>query len=534
MFRRTSTSAGVALALLLAAGLLAGCSDGGQSSGAQGSEAVDLTSLQEGILGEDTGGEPVEGGQVTMAVFAEPRSLDPTVSIAALSTGGVEMLNIYDSLMRYDAEAQEFEPRLAKTLETEDNRTWTMTLRDDVTFSNGKPLDAAAVQASQTRYATASAPEAALWNDNVANVSTPDDRTVVYELKRPWAQFPGILSTGPGMVVAKESTRGEDFTPIGAGPFTLESWDPQEAMVLQPREDYWGGAPNLDSLRFVYLPNATAAIESMDGGQVDMIYVREPDQVEEVLSGDAHGYVNFVASGNSAIINAGKGRPGSDPRVRQAMQLAINPEIITTRAFRGAEGGTSTVFPDYSRWHSDVDGLDYDPDRAKELLKEAKADGYDGAVEWTDGSDPASRETALAIKAMWEAVGFDVDVHIARTTSDQITKATEQDFDVMAWGFSFREADPFPKMFATLHSDGTQTYGGATSPEMDSLLEEFQVADSLADQQSIMEQVQEQVNDDVPFLSFGAYAEMLSWTEDVHDVVGTVNSMVMFDRAWKG
>ncbi|WP_110206859.1 ABC transporter substrate-binding protein [Nocardioides daejeonensis] len=533
MIRRRTKRVQALLAAGLATLLVAGCSSA-TSGGGPKREAVDLSSITEGYIGTDKAGDPVDGGTLTMASFAEPRSLDPAVTIAALTTGGSEMLNIYDTLMRYEASDTTFVPQLAESLESDDNVTWTLRLRDGVLFSDGSTLDSAAVKRSQERYVALSGPESALWKANVTKVETPDPSTVVYTLAKPWAQFPGILSTGPGMVVGEKSGEGESFKPIGAGPFTLGPWAPQESLTLNARADYWDGKPHLDSVKFVYLPSALTALESQRKGEIDVAFVREPDQVEDVLKSKPHAYVNMTAAQNSALINASEGRPGEDPRVRKAMQLAIDTQLLTERAFKGAGGGSPTIFPGYSRWHGDTEGLAYDPDAAKELLEQAKADGFDGKIHYVDGSDPASRDTALAVKALLEAVGFEVEIDLMRTVADLINKVViDRDYDVSAWGHSFRESDPIPKMFAIMHSTGNQLYGSYTSKAMDALLEEFQVAPSYEEQKAVMDRIQQQVNADVPFLVFGPYAETVVWNENVRAVTGAANSMVLYSKTWK-
>lgn len=533
MIRCTTRKFHVLTAIGLSLTLAAGCSSASSGGGTK-AKGVDLSSVKEGYLGSDKKGTPADGGTLTMASFTEPRSLDPAVTIAALTTGGTEMLNLYDSLMRYDASDSSFVPQLAEGISTDDNITWTLTLRDGVLFSDGSTLDSAAVKASQERYASMPAPEAALWKANIASIETPDPLTVTYTLKRPWAQFPGILTTGPGMIVGKAAGANESFKPIGAGPFQVGKLAPQESLTVTAREDYWAGKPKLDSVKFVYLPNAQTAIDSQDNGEVDVIFLREPDQVEKALTGSPHGVVNMTAAQNSALINADKGRPGSDPRIRKAMQLAIDTSLLTERAFDVTDAGSPTIFPEYSRWHGDTEGLAYDPEAAKKLVEEAKADGFDGSIHYVDGSDPASREIALAVKAQLEAVGFTVKTELARTVADLITKvAVDRDYDVSAWGHSFRESDPIPKMFAIMHSTGTQLYGSYTSPEMDALLEEFQTSPSYEEQKAVMDKIQQKVNDDVPFLVFGPYAETVLWTENVRGVLGAGNSMVLFSQAWK-
>ncbi|MEU3270209.1 ABC transporter substrate-binding protein [Saccharomonospora sp. NPDC006951] len=536
--KRTRTAAvrsffGATMAAALA--VTASCSAAAPDSGTGAGKPSEI-SYQEGIVGGGEDGDPVKGGTLSLAPFAEPRSLDPAVTIASGSTGGIEMINIYDTLMRYDSAEKDFVPQLAEKLEAgEDNTTWTLTLREGVTFSDGSPLDAEAVKFSQERYAGMPAPEAALWNDNVTGIETSGPRTVVYRLDSPWPSFPSVLSTGPGMIVAEGAGEGESFTPVGAGPFALERWAPQEEMVLAARKDYWAGAPHLDKVRFAYLTDQQAGIDSLNSGGVDAVFVRDPDKVDTVLGEDKPAYVNMVALSNIALINASEGRPGEDPRVRKAMQLATNPQLMMERAFNGAGYGSSAMFPEYSRWHTETGGLPHDTAEAKRLLEEAKADGFDGKVEFLDASDPASRSTALAFKAQLEAVGFEVTTNLARTVADQISKiSVEKDYDVVAWGLSYRESDPFSKMYATMHSNGTQVYSGYTSGKLDELIERFQAAASEKDQLAVMDEIQRQVNEDVPYLSWGPFAEIVTWNDNVHGVTGAANSMVLLGSSWKG
>ncbi len=518
--------------------LAAGCADSDGGAGEEGSIAAsEFGELKDGMVNiTPASGEPVDGGTVEFAAYSEPRSLDPAKTIAAITTGGAEMLNIYDSLMRYDAAADEIVPQMAEGLEhNEDYTRWTLTLRDGVAFSDGSPVDAAAVKASQKRYSAASAPEAAIWNANVVDIATPDDATVVYTLDKTWPEFSFLLTSGPGMIVAPSAGPvGDGFTPIGAGPFTLDDWNQGNSLKLAARPDYWDGAPHLDSVEFVYMPTMQVSMETMFNGGVDMVFVREPDDVNALLQRDTPGYVNMTAASNAALINAAPGRAGADPRVRKAMQLAIDPAVLSRRAYGDPAFGESTLFPAYSRWNTDVVAPQTDPEKARELVAAAKADGFDGEIVSINAPDQARQQQAMAIEAQLEAVGFDVDTKIMPTIGDQIRViASEQDYDLGAWGMSLREPDPFPKMFEILHSDGKQTYGMHTGPEMDALIEQFQVATDHDDQMRIMADIQKQVNEDVPFLTFGYYAEYVGWQTNVHGIEGTSNSMVSFADAWK-
>lgn len=535
--KRRRTGLRPALALGASMVLLASCG-GGASNGSAEDAGEGEFEYEEGMVGDqEPPGDPVEGGSLTYAPYSEPRSLDPAVSIASAATGGTELMALFDTLLRYDTEEEEYVAQLAEGIEPNDDFTeWTLTLRDDVEFSDATPLDAEAVAASQERYAEApGAPEGALWNDNVTGISTPDDTTVVYELDRPWSSFPAILGSGPGMIVAEEAGAvDEDFEPIGAGPFTLAEQRADEELVLEANAGYWSGEPPLDELRFVYLGEQTTVQDSLESGGVDGGYFRDPDVVDMVLEGEYAAYSNLVAASDTAIFNDEEGRPGADPRVRRAIQLAVDPEMVRNRVYDGHGISSPLLYPEYSRWYSeDVEALDHDVEEAEALLEEAMADGYDGKITYLDSSIGAARDTAQLMKAALESVGFEVETELVPTVTDLINRlAVEQDYDMAGWGLNFREGDPFSKMFEVMHSNGAQTYGMPTSDEMDAALEELQAApDDDAAREAIAE-IQAIWNEDVPFLGWMPFAELSAWNENVHGVKGAANSMVAFDEAW--
>ncbi|NLT30137.1 MAG: ABC transporter substrate-binding protein [Propionibacterium sp.] len=444
------------------------------------------------------------------------------------------MINIYDTLVRYDPEQREVVPQLAESLEPNDDFTvWTLTLRPGTTFSDGSPFDAEAVVGSFDRYANSeSAPDKTLWNANVQQTDVMDDTTVEIVLAEPWPGFVNLLASGPGMIVGEGSGEGDGFTPIGAGPFTVESVKPGEETVLAANPNYWDGEPYLDRLRIVYYENPITSAEALESGDVQAIYNRDPNMVEELLAAGYPGFRQMVAASNVALINAADGHPGADVRVRQAMQLAIDPQILVDRAFQGKGLASTELFPEYSRWHGDEGKTEHDPTKAAELLEEAKSEGFDGKIEYFDGADPQSRDIALAVEAQLEAVGFEVNVTYLRAAADQITTANSGSYDVMGWGHNYREFDPYPKMFATIHSQGNQTYGAHTSSEMDAAIEAFKAASTEEEQQQAMNEVSALYNEQVPFLNWGPFGEHYFWAQNVYDVQGAANSMVIFGKAW--
>ncbi|NMM91515.1 ABC transporter substrate-binding protein, partial [Rhodococcus sp. SRB_17] len=259
-----------AVTLAVTAGMfLASCADNGSGGGGETVESG--SALKIGMVNEQADpGTPTKGGTLTFSGYAAVTTLDPAKGQVAGSTGGSELGAIYDVVMRYDPIKQEFVPQLAKSLEaSSDSKTWTLKLRDGVTFSDGTPLDSKAVTDSITRYVTNKGPQSSLWAAKVASMDTPDATTVVFNLVDPWTGIQSMLATGPGMIVAPTAQKGDQFTPIGAGAFTLENFSPNVELVLAARPDYYGGAPNVDKLKLISIVGAQPTAEALKTGGID-------------------------------------------------------------------------------------------------------------------------------------------------------------------------------------------------------------------------------------------------------------------------
>lgn len=526
----------LAATLAVAAMLTSACvsSEAGKTDGAK-TQKTERGRYTFGIVGDQPdGGTPVDGGTLRIADYAEARSLSPAVTYATGASGGSALAAVYDVLMRYDTAAKKYEPQLAKSLQSSaDLKTWTLKLRDGVKFSDGTPLDADAVTASLAWYQKNKGADTALLAPNVAKTEATDDSTVVFTLRSPWATFPAMLAQAPGMIVAPAAYAGKTFEPIGAGPFVLDRYAPQEEMVLKANKGYFKGKPHLDAIRFTWPQSDRTKLESLEDGTVDLTYMRSPDVVDEAVKAGHPGELTLTGLGNMVVINTREGRPGADLRVRKAMALALDPELDTERAYDGKGLPGKEIFPPESRLHSDVKPTGVDLDQAKKLLAEARKDGYDGTVSYMDGTDPVSRAKGVVTKAMLERVGFTVKLDLVSSIADRTSKTyVEHDFDLSRGAASISESDPYHRLQSVLNSTSYGNPGGYANPEMDALLVRLQAADSDAATQKILDEVQTLFNEDVPLVNLGASAAFTAWGKNVHGVVPTDEYMALFGEAW--
>ena len=173
---------------------------------------------------------------------------------------------------------------------------WTLKLRDGATFSDGTPVDSAAVLWSIDHYLQKKGTHSQVWKTAVREMNSPDASTVVFTLLQPWDEFPIMFTTGPGMIVAPSSMATGTFAPIGAGPFTVEKFASQDELSsrhvrrIGTARRTWRSFDSRQSL--TSRPNLKAL--HTDGIQV--AYLRSPDYIHEALEAGDPGFVTSRVS----------------------------------------------------------------------------------------------------------------------------------------------------------------------------------------------------------------------------------------------
>lgn len=527
----------LAVALIAGAMLTSACVSPNDSGGSGKEKAAERQRYEFGLIGnQPEAGEPVRGGTLNFADYAEARSLSPAVTYATGASGGSAMAAVYDVLMRYDTETKQYEPWLAESLESnKDATTWTLELRDDVTFSDGTPMNAKAVVDSINWYQKNKGADTALLAPNIAKMEATGDSTVVFTMRTSWAKFPAMLAKAAGMIVAPASYAGKKFKPIGAGPFVLERHAPQEEMILKANKKYWKGEPHLDAVRFFWPLTDEAKIEALEDGTADATHMRSPEVVDEAVKAGHPGDLTLTSLGSVVNINSREGRPGHDVRVRKAIALALDPELDVKRSFDGKGLPGMDLFPPESKWHSGVKPLGTDVEQAKKLVAEAKKDGFDGKLTYLDGTDPVSRTQAVATKAMLEQAGFTVKFDFVASIADQVKRTyMDHDFDLSRVAVSVSEGDPYHRLQIAMNSKSFGNSSGYANPKMDKLLARLHAATDDKQRQEAIDGIQTLVNETVPMANVGASAAFTAWGKDVHGIVPTDEYMTLFGEAWIG
>lgn len=375
-----------------------------------------------------TSSKPVSGGTLTYASGdAEPTCLDPHVGgnypQALLATQYIEEL--------VGLEDGEPTPELAtKWTTSDDGKTLSFTLRDDVTFTDGTPFDAAAVVANIEHVqdpATASS-TGYLALQSITKATATDDHTVTLSLSRPDSALlesfsqPWVGMESPKALERKQATNCE--SPVGTGPFAVTGWKHGDRVTLTKNTDYWGKTkPRLSGITWRFLPDSTSRYAALQSGQVDVIDNAQPDQLKAASAKGAIRDLDAPRPGasNRLELNSGHG-VFRDEAVRQAFIAGAEIDPGLQSLFLGtAKRSYSVLSSAEPLAYSEKSRFDYSPTKAKQLLDDAgwtvgsdgirQKDGQQLTVTFpvsTNQSVPAERSLFQQIQASEKAVGFKV------------------------------------------------------------------------------------------------------------------------------
>ena len=407
---RWSTVAVVGLVLVSAA-----CGDDDDSSEEEAATTAVAESGAEGAATTEAGAEgsatteagaASEGGgtqeRLVVAAAVEPETLD----LGNLIDTSLEVWQILDPIVQRLPDGS-YRPMLAAELptqpDTSDPLTWQVTLRDDATFHDGTPVDAAAVVEWMT-YVASFDPRTKEIVD-VAQSFTPtvvDDRTVEISFNTPGAAGVGINSAMSRFLIQKAATPDMDTNPVGTGAYKVAEWNRGQSLTLERNDDYWGDAPPFGTIEFRYIPDAAARVASLQSGEVDVITdlnTEDAEAVPSTITGPTISWFMFLPDGKGKF---------ADVRLRQALYHALDLDAIYEELYGSVGQIPQCQLGDenYTGFNPDLERYAYDPERAEELISEAGAEGLSFTL-LAAPNQPRFTELAEVAVEMWRAVGLD-------------------------------------------------------------------------------------------------------------------------------
>ncbi|EGQ26133.1 dipeptide ABC superfamily ATP binding cassette transporter, binding protein [Sporosarcina newyorkensis 2681] len=510
--------------LLVLSTALAACSGGDDK---EGSSDKDKDAA-------DTGGN--ENKTLVFGRGGDSTSLDPS-RVTEGETFKVTV-NLFETLLNFGEQDTTVQPGLAKEWEpSEDGLTYTFQLEEGVKFHDGTDFNADAVVKNFERWANGDADTFPYYNSMfggfkddenhiIESVTADGDYTVVIKLKRPQAPF--LKNIAMSMFAISSPTafeKGDDEyerNPVGTGPFKFVEWKPNETITIEKNEDYWqDGLPKLDKVIFKSIPDNSARLNSLLSGEIDLADGINPADGAKIEDNDKLQLFERPSMNIGYLGLTVTREPFDKKEVRQALNYAIDKQTIIDSFFEGrAEIANNPMPPSISGYNEDIEAYPYDPEKAKELLKQAGLeDGFEmelWAMPVPRPYMPDGTKVAEVIQSNLADVGIKAKI-VSYEWATYLDKAEKGDADAFMLGWTGDNGDADNFLYVLLDEDniGSNNYTYFKNDETHKLFLEAQTEIDEDKRNELYKQAQEILHEEAPWVPLAHSIPLLGGVKEL-------------------
>jgi len=412
---------------------------------------------------------------LTVAIPFEPPHLDPFESLDVQQDLNY---HLYRNLYRFTPDMAPHPDLAVADKVSEDGRTWTLELRKNVVFHDGTPFNAAAVKYTIERMKDPkrAAPMAVLFAP-ITSVRIVDEHTVELQTKEPFASLRNNLAhVNTGMISpAADQARGKEFgrKPVSAGAYELAEWVSGDRIVLKRFDRYAGPRPHYDTIVFRIVPDAQTRLVMLERGEAD-VAIRMPATQADIAERNPQLQVLRLEGTRLLYMyfNLDKA-PTTDIRVRRALNLAIDRQAIMKRVALGAAAPAESVMERIVSYSTPVGKLEYKPDEARELLRQAGAAGQTLRLVAPEGVWEFDRQTAEAVAGFLRNVGLKVELDIIKDFGvyTKTLGSREHHLGMVGWAGSTGDPDHYLRRQLWGQNAGKPwNFSGYKNPRVDELI----------------------------------------------------------------
>ncbi len=487
--------------------------------------------------------ESASANELNVQVGPSPETIDPALNSAV--DGANMIIHAFEGLLKFDQD-NNVVAGCAETWETsEDGLTWTFHLRDGLKWSDGSDLTANDFVYSWQRVAdpaTAAPYGYDLLNqvvgytevsEGTADVSTlgvsaPDDSTFVVNLSSPCTYFDKICAFAVLMPVQQATieANGDEWTTnpetyITNGAYYVTEYTPGEQIVMTKNPNYWDAdSVTFDTIVWHLIEDANASYSAYQQGELDMIKDVPTEEIPS-LEGNEEFYVDPIMGTYYVTFNCNK-EPFNNPKVREALSLAIDREYVASTIMQGtysaatnfvgpgvsdAAEGSSFAEVTTSEYGDHFDNSDYDAnlEKAKALLAEAGYENGEGFPEFEYLTNDSGYHKAVAeyLQSAWAELGLTMTINIQEwqtVTADR----RAGNFDVARNGWVYDWDDP-SNMINLLETSNGNNDGKYSSEEFDSLVDQARKTTDVEEHYSLLHQAEQVLLDDAAMAPIAYY-----------------------------
>jgi peptide/nickel transport system substrate-binding protein len=449
-------------------------------------------------------GQTLADNVLRIAREQDSTTFDPIFTILAPD---VWVLNqFYSTLVRANADATDIVPDLAESWEiAPDGLTYTFKLRD-AKFSDGTPVKASDVAFSLSRVRDEEAAPMRSLFQVISAIETPDDKTVILKLSKPYTPLMSALAMFAASIVPEAAVKaaGDKFgeTPVGSGAFKLKEWARGDKVVLERNPHYWeAGLPKLDGVEWIYVADDNTRTLKLQAGEVDAATFIPWNQIKD-LQGNKDIKVQLDKSTrmDHILVNHSH-EPLGNKKVRQALNMAIDQKAIVDVVTFGYGTPANSFFPlDGMDYNPDNPNYPYEPEKAKAILAEEGV--KDLALNFVlVAGDSAHDQIGVLVKDQLAKIG--VTVNLTKLEAGQqwdALVAGDYDIGIMWWVNDIFDPDQKAQFCVSGDPENRSYYTNYKNPEVTKLVQEAAVELDPAKRKAMYFKIQRLAKDDVHWI----------------------------------
>lgn len=449
------------------------------------------------------GAEDIRSQTLVVAMSSDAITMDPSAQNDSYSANA--MLQMYEGLI-YLTPGGEVVPSLTERWNiSPDGMEYTFYIKRGVKFHNGEELKAEDVVFSYTR-AFVSPAVAHIFSDiDPATIKAPDDYTVTFKMKEPYAGILTALCHSSAYIVNKKAVEaaGDSYarSPIGTGPYKFISHTKSDKIKFERYEEFHGNKPYYKYLEFRIIPEPTNRIIELESGGADIVYDVSPNDLDRF---ESNSEIKLIRSYDYLTqymgMNCSK-PPLNDVRVRKAVACAIDTDQIVKAVWKGLGKTATAPYASEIRYSmsNKLKPIPRDVEKAKALLKEA---GYEGGLKLTLSTNERKERIDMAVimKEQLKDVGIDLSINVLEWSKyiEMLEKGEQELFEI---GWSSDTPDPDMVVYPCFHSISMGPGGNyvfLNDEKLDNLIIKGRRVLDGPDRQKIYEEIQEYIMDLTP------------------------------------
>ena len=432
--------------------------------------------MGDGDTDNDGGSGAGEGGGDGNVVYAEP--FPPAAAWATETNDAFNLMRAgcLETLVGYSYEGEP-EPMLATEWSQVEPTTWEFTLREDVTFQDGTPMDADAVVGALQHVLDAKIPARSFNSDVVSGVEAVDASTVAITTPAADVVLPLRLGSPNTGILAPKAYEGTDIDIMGTctGPFAVIDEAPGQSISLERNENYWGGDVGLATAEVRFIIDGATRVTQLQTDEAQITW-GVPASSLSTLEGDDNVQIESIEATRTTVMLLNNSRPPfDDPLVRQALQHAVDIETISSSVYEGSAPPATGPFSPNDPWApAGAAPVAYDQDEAKSLLDEAGVDPSSLSFELIAYKDrPEFADLAAVIQDQLGQLGIKVKIRTGEFASVEPDMLSGSfDAALLSRGYILDLGDPIGYLTSDWTCDGGFNIAHYCDPEVDATVSE--------------------------------------------------------------